>query len=101
MPVDTTAVATVAALNAAITTADGLAANSRTFTSNELVLTNTLGAHATLAITGSFVTGQFNVVPDGNVGTDVTMVPPPLTYGQTIDVAGTVAARRLPARPLG
>jgi hypothetical protein len=70
----------------------GFVAATGTFASDSLVLTNTLGAHATLAMQGSFVSGNFNIAEDGS-GTDITfqMPSPDFLYGQTIDEAGVIA----------
>ena len=69
----------------------GFAAVSRTFASNALVLTDGGGAHATLAIQGSFATGNFNITSDGSAGTEIVFGRLPLVYGQTIDETGIVA----------
>ncbi|MDR3537185.1 MAG: hypothetical protein P4L71_11860, partial [Acetobacteraceae bacterium] len=66
----------------------GFQAVSRTFAGNSLVLTNSLAAHVTLAIQGTFVTNNVRLSSDGNGGTDIGLG---LFYGQTIDETGTVA----------
>jgi hypothetical protein len=52
----------------------GFVAVSRTFTSNTLVLTDAGDAHATLNIQGSFSTDQFHVTPQGETGTEITLL---------------------------
>lgn len=69
----------------------GFVAVSRTFASNSLVLTDGGGTHVTLGIQGSFATGDFAVANNGSV-TTIILGQNALAYGQTIDVAGTLAA---------
>ncbi|HEX4368574.1 MAG TPA: Hint domain-containing protein [Rhodopila sp.] len=69
----------------------GFAAVSSTFASNTLVLTDAGGAHDTLSIQGTFVSGNFHLSGDGAGGTDIVFGAPPLLYGETIDEAGIVA----------
>ena len=68
----------------------GFAAVSHTFASNSLVLGNGSGGYATLAIQGSFSSGDFALSSDGSGGTDITLQPD-LLYGDTVDEAGIVA----------
>ena len=68
----------------------GFAATGKTFTTNALVLSQGTSATATLAIQGSFTSGQFNVVSDGAGGVFITEQAD-LAYGQTIDQTGILA----------
>ena len=69
----------------------GFAAVNRTFSSNTLVLGDGVGNFATLSIQGGFSTGDFAIASDGNGGTDITEQAI-LSYGDTVDEAGVVAA---------
>jgi hypothetical protein len=68
----------------------GFVATSRTFGSDTLVLTDAGGAHETLALQGTFSTGNVRIASDGSGGTDISLQLD-LAYGQTIDQAGIVA----------
>ena len=68
----------------------GFAATGKTFTTNALVLSQGTSATATLAIQGSFTSGQFNVVSDGAGGVLISEQAD-LAYGQTIDQTGILA----------
>src|SRR5450631_2616075 len=66
------------------------AAVSETFASNELVLTDTSNAHATLSIQGSFSTAtNFGLSSDGSSGTDIAFQAlPVITTGGTVSFTG-------------
>jgi plastocyanin len=64
----------------------GFVAASETFANNALVLTDGGGAHDTLAIQGSFVSGNFHLAGDDAGGTDITFQTPPV-------ISGTVAGQ--------
>ena len=49
----------------------GFVAVSDSFASNQLVLTDTSSAHATLSIEGNFASNAFHISPDNNGGTDI------------------------------
>ena len=64
----------------------GFVAVSETFANNALVLTDGGGAYDTLAIQGSFVSGNFHLADDDAGGTDITFQTPPV-------ISGTVAGQ--------
>jgi fibronectin-binding autotransporter adhesin len=75
---------------------NGIAATSRTFANNTLVLSNT-SASATLNVAGTFATPNFNIANDGSGGTFITLYDPPLyhiipgSYSSSITLTNTAA----------